>query len=138
LNFFCGNPSRGRRAVEQRRLAEVDARRVVITAAFGAAFMGPVGHFWYHQLDVVCGRLLATGTPGFLAAKLIADTLIMGPLYVVAFYAWGCALIDGSGLEGFKKKITQVRRWVDVARGSSRERGHCPHPNSGFTGLSAM
>ncbi len=42
------------------------------------------------------------------AAKLIADTLIMGPLYVVAFYAWGCALIDGSGVEGFKKKITQV------------------------------
>ncbi|GLC42064.1 hypothetical protein PLESTB_001064100 [Pleodorina starrii] len=94
------------RAVEQRRWSELDARRVVCTAAFGAAFMGPVGHHWYHQLDVICAKLFGSG-PAFLAAKLIADTAIMGPLYVVAFYAWGCALIDGSGLEGFKKKITQ-------------------------------
>lgn len=96
------------RVVERRRLEELDSRRVVCTAAFGAAFMGPVGHFWYQQLDVVCAKLLATGSPAFLAAKVIADTAIMGPLYVVAFYAWGCALIDGTGMEGFKKKISQV------------------------------
>ncbi|PNW78760.1 hypothetical protein CHLRE_09g389208v5 [Chlamydomonas reinhardtii] len=102
----CGDVL-AQRVAEQRRLSEVDARRVVTTAAFGACFMGPVGHFWYHSLDVVCARLLTAGSPSFLAAKLIADTAIMGPLYVVAFYAWGCALIDGSGVEGFKKKITK-------------------------------
>ncbi|PNH07347.1 Protein sym1 [Tetrabaena socialis] len=95
------------RLVEQRRTADVDVRRVVLTAGFGACFMGPVGHFWYHNLDVVCAKLLPAGSPGFLAAKLAADTAIMGPAYVLAFYAWGCALIDGSGLEGFKAKITQ-------------------------------
>ncbi len=68
----------------------------------------PPGHFWYHYLDLFASRLLSVGTPSFLAAKVAADTLIMGPLYVVAFYAWGCALIDGSGFEGFKHKITKV------------------------------
>ncbi|GIL58952.1 hypothetical protein Vafri_13955 [Volvox africanus] len=106
LLWGCGDVL-AQRVVEQRRISDVDARRVACTAAFGAAFMGPVGHFWYQQLDVVCAKLLAAGSPSFLAAKLIADTVIMGPLYVVAFYAWGCALIDGSGIEGFKKKITQ-------------------------------
>lgn len=68
----------------------------------------PPGHFWYHYLDLFASRLLNVGSPSFLAAKVAADTLIMGPLYVVAFYAWGCALIDGSGFEGFKHKITKV------------------------------
>ncbi|KXZ54269.1 hypothetical protein GPECTOR_5g358 [Gonium pectorale] len=95
------------RVAEQRRASEVDGRRVACTAAFGAVFMGPVGHFWYHSLDAVCARLLGAGSPAFLGAKVLADTMIMGPLYVVAFYAWGCALIDRSGLEGFKAKITQ-------------------------------
>ncbi|GFR47713.1 hypothetical protein Agub_g9467 [Astrephomene gubernaculifera] len=95
------------RVVERRRWDKIDNRRVAATAAFGASFMGPVGHFWYHQLDQICSRLLRSGTPAFLAAKLIADTAVMGPLYVVAFYAWGSAFIDRTGFEGFRTKIVK-------------------------------
>lgn len=33
------------RLAEQRPV--LDRHRVAMTAAFGAAFMGPVGHYWY-------------------------------------------------------------------------------------------
>ncbi|KAG2488896.1 hypothetical protein HYH03_012526 [Edaphochlamys debaryana] len=95
------------RLVERRKLHEMDARRVAATAVFGACFMGPVGHFWYSGLDATVARFLTPGTAAFIGTKILADTLIMGPAYVILFYAWGCAAIDGSGVEGFKKKITQ-------------------------------
>lgn len=78
------------------------SRRTTGDGNLGAGMEPWSGHA---DTDSSCLRVLLVLPP---AAKLIADTAIMGPLYVVAFYAWGCALIDGSGVEGFKKKITKV------------------------------
>jgi protein Mpv17 len=80
------------RVAEQRPIEQLDGRRVVATATFGAVFMGPIGHWWYLGLDVLCARLWSRSSKSFLAAKLLADTFIFGPLYVLAFYLWGrCA-----------------------------------------------
>ncbi|KAL6764378.1 hypothetical protein V8C86DRAFT_2475061 [Haematococcus lacustris] len=93
------------RYAEQRK--HVDQRRLGLTAAFGAGFMGPVGHFWYLGLDVAARKLLSPGTARYVGAKVLADTLILGPIYVLAFYAWGSFVIDGSGWSTLKDKVTK-------------------------------
>eukprot|EP00195_Chlamydomonas_chlamydogama_P009999 CAMPEP_0202906670 /NCGR_PEP_ID=MMETSP1392-20130828/39933_1 /ASSEMBLY_ACC=CAM_ASM_000868 /TAXON_ID=225041 /ORGANISM="Chlamydomonas chlamydogama, Strain SAG 11-48b" /LENGTH=189 /DNA_ID=CAMNT_0049595297 /DNA_START=112 /DNA_END=681 /DNA_ORIENTATION=- len=93
------------RLAEQRKT--LDQRRTGMTALYGGMFMGPVGHYWYLTLDQVVSRLFRPASPAFLAAKVIADTAILGPIYVMAFYAWGAMTIDGSGWQGFKEKLTK-------------------------------
>lgn len=76
-----------------------------MTGLFGATFVGPVGHFWYLAIDRWCSRLFPGGGPAFIGTKVLVDTVAMGPFYVAAFFAWGCALIDHSGLPEFKRKM---------------------------------
>jgi hypothetical protein len=40
-----------------------------------------------------------------LVLQVLIDTAAMGPFYVAAFFAWGCALIDFSGMTEFKRKM---------------------------------
>ncbi|KAF8069472.1 mpv17 [Scenedesmus sp. PABB004] len=82
-----------------------DWRRAVLTGGFGASFVGPLGHFWYIALDGWARRVLPGGGAAFIAAKVLLDTAAMGPFYVAAFFAWGCALIDRSGFAEFKRKM---------------------------------
>lgn len=84
---------------------EIDWQRAVLTGLFGALFVGPVGHYWYITLDKLCTRLVPGGGPSRIATKVLIDTAAMGPFYVSAFFAWGCALMDGSGWEGFTRKM---------------------------------
>jgi len=88
------------KVAEQR--PAVDTRRALLTAAYGMGFMGPVGHYWYLGLDGWCAYAFRPGTPIFLAAKIVADQVILGPVYVLAFYLWGALMIDNTGIEGFK------------------------------------
>eukprot|EP00897_Mesotaenium_endlicherianum_P002356 jgi/Mesen1/2148/ME000152S01233 len=76
----------------------LDWRRVVTTAGFGAAF----------GLDHVVAQrlLLRPNSVRFLAAKVLADTLLFGPVHLLAWFTY-------SGLAGGKSLAT-VRR--DVAR----------------------
>ncbi|KAG1653002.1 hypothetical protein FOA52_007857 [Chlamydomonas sp. UWO 241] len=83
----------------------IDPVRCAWTAGFGAAFMGPVGHFWYLGLDIVCTKMFIPGTALFTAAKVTLDSLVLGPAYVLAFYGWGAAFIDKTGFEGFRVKV---------------------------------
>ncbi|GAX80564.1 hypothetical protein CEUSTIGMA_g8001.t1 [Chlamydomonas eustigma] len=91
------------KVAEQR--PAIDTRRALLTAAYGMGFMGPVGHYWYLGLDGWCAHAFRPGTPIFLAAKIAADQVILGPIYVLAFYLWGALMIDNTGFEGFKKKM---------------------------------
>uniref|UniRef100_A0A383WJB5 Uncharacterized protein n=1 Tax=Tetradesmus obliquus TaxID=3088 RepID=A0A383WJB5_TETOB len=84
---------------------DIDWRRAVMTGLFGSTFVGPVGHFWYINLDKWCARVFPGGGAKFIAAKVLLDTAAMGPFYVAAFFAWGCALIDFSGMAEFKRKM---------------------------------
>ena len=65
------------------------------------------GHFWYLALDENCLKIASAGSARFLATKVAIDSLVLGPLYVLAFYAFGSIAIDMSGWEGLKKKVQQ-------------------------------
>ncbi len=76
------------------------------------SFMGPVGHHWYEYLDkAVAARVPpqagASGRLRFILTKVAADTAVLGPLYVVAFFLFGAVAIDGSGWAGFTSKLQQ-------------------------------
>ena len=47
-----------------------DARRCAMTAAYGAAFIGPVGHAWYLGLDRAARALFRPGTLAFVGGKV--------------------------------------------------------------------
>lgn len=82
-----------------------DWRRALLTAVYGAVFVGPVGHFWYHGIDKAVARVFAPGTPQFIALKVAIDTAVMGPFYVSTFFGFGCAFIDGGGYSEFARKM---------------------------------
>lgn len=47
-----------------------DSRRCLLTAGYGAAFVGPFGHAWYMGLDRVARALFTPGTLAFIAGKV--------------------------------------------------------------------
>lgn len=68
----------------------VDWKRVLTLSLFGAAFVAPVGHWWYDSLDYVVTKQLKfqMGSLKLTSAKLIADTFILGPLHLLAFLTY--------------------------------------------------
>ncbi|MEW5298347.1 MAG: hypothetical protein WDW38_000920 [Sanguina aurantia] len=93
-----------------QRLAEphkpgVDCRRAALTAAFGGGFIGPIGHVWYASLDTLCARFGAPGTLRLMVAKVIADNIIYGSLYIAAFFAFGVTVIDRQGMSEFVARM---------------------------------
>ncbi|CAN1320076.1 PXMP2/4 family protein 2 [Linum perenne] len=69
---------------------KINWKRVAITSAFGFGFVGPVGHFWYENLDkLITMRLkLAPKSARFVAAKVAADGIIFGPLDLLVFFSY--------------------------------------------------
>lgn len=63
------------------------------------------GHYWYEGIERVCRRLVPTGGIRFLATKVVLDSAIMGSVYVAAFFAFGCYVLEGSGSQGFINKM---------------------------------
>lgn len=68
-----------------------DFRRTGVNALYGGAFLGPVGHFWYHALEAGVSRALPGGGVRMIAAKLVADLGLFGPVHLAAFLAWNAA-----------------------------------------------
>jgi hypothetical protein len=67
--------ARARRATgdalaQQLEDAPFDARRNLLTCAYGAAFIGPVGHAWYMALDRAARALLTPGSFAFVGGKV--------------------------------------------------------------------
>ncbi|KAH7435005.1 hypothetical protein KP509_06G044700 [Ceratopteris richardii] len=84
----------------------VDWRRVLTLGFFGAAFVAPVGHWWYESLDyVVSNQLnLPPGSIKLMSAKLAADTLILGPVHLLAFLTY-MGVASGKNLEEIKEML---------------------------------
>ncbi|KIZ00261.1 Protein SYM1 [Monoraphidium neglectum] len=81
-----------------------DARRNLLTCAYGAAFIGPVGHAWYMALDRAARALLTPGSFAFVGGKVIADTALFGPLHVAGYFTH-MALCEGGGPEEVMRKL---------------------------------
>lgn len=55
---------------------------------------GPVGHLWYQFLDKFARSRMRVGSPGFIAAKVVLDEGVFGPIHVLGFFAY-MTLVEG-------------------------------------------
>ncbi|KAJ7518928.1 hypothetical protein O6H91_20G015500 [Diphasiastrum complanatum] len=80
--------SRQSKTVKNIPLANHDWKRTATCSFFGMGFVGPVGHFWYENLDsFVKNQLrLQPNSLQFILAKTIPDTIIFGPLHLITFF----------------------------------------------------
>lgn len=99
---------RDARSSTPSRRGGLDARRVLSSALFGAAFVGPVGHFWYEGLEYVVRHklLLRPHTPAFLAAKIFCDTVLFGPIHLAAYFTWA-GLAAGAPLAAVRADVAR-------------------------------
>ncbi|KAG4194587.1 hypothetical protein ERO13_A06G063200v2 [Gossypium hirsutum] len=69
---------------------KVNWKRVAVTSMFGFGFVGPVGHFWYEELDkfIKMRLLLRPKSARFVAAKVAMDGLIFGPFDLFVFFTY--------------------------------------------------
>jgi len=88
------------------RKKNFDWRRTMQTMAYAGCCLGPIGHFWYLGLDTVAARYLQPGTLANVATKVLADSLIYGPLHVALFFGY-MEIVEGHGLQGAAKKLKQ-------------------------------
>ena len=55
---------------------------------------GPVGHVWYQFLDKFTRSRMRVGSPSFIAAKVVLDEGVFGPIHVLGFFAY-MTLVEG-------------------------------------------
>lgn len=84
--------------------APFNVRRNLLTAGYGALAVGPFGHAWYIGLDRAARRFFVPGSPTFIAAKVLADTGIFGPLHVAGYFTF-YTLVEGGGLPDVAAKL---------------------------------
>lgn len=58
------------------------------------------GHYWYLGLDTVAHRMFAGNSARLIASKVIVDSLVLGPLYVVRLPVFASFLFDNLVLTG--------------------------------------
>lgn len=58
---------------------------------------GPFGNWWYKSLDATAARYFRPGAASFIAAKVLADTVVFGPLHIAAFFTY-MTLYEGGSL----------------------------------------
>jgi protein Mpv17 len=83
---------------------EVNKRRVLATAAYATAVVGPIGHGWYTGLDVLARRYFLPGSLGFVAAKVALDEFIFTPVHIAAFFSFLTAA-EGGNWDDIKEKL---------------------------------
>ena len=82
----------------------VDWKRVVVTSGYGALFNGILGHLWYENLDCLARKYFVAGTRKFVASKVLADSVVFGPVHIAAFFTF-VSLAEGGRMEDAVKKI---------------------------------
>ena len=82
----------------------IDWKRVVVTSGYGAVFNGILGHLWYENLDFAVRRFFTAGTRKFVASKVLADSVVFGPVHIIAFFTF-VSLAEGGSMEDALEKI---------------------------------
>jgi protein Mpv17 len=86
--------------------AVMDKRRLVATAAYATAVVGPIGHGWYTGLDWFARKHFAPRTFAFVAAKVALDEIVFTPVHIAAFFTFLTA-VEGGSWEDIKAKLRQ-------------------------------
>lgn len=98
--------------------------RTLYNAMYGGLFNGTVGHVWYQKLDAVASAMLMHRSRRvFLATKVAADSLLFGPVHVVAYFmtlslvehggVWSVA-VEKTKKEFFKTFAVELAVWPAV------------------------
>jgi len=82
----------------------VDLLRLAACTSFGLFVLGPCGHFWYSRLDVVTNRLAAAGSWGNVGVKVLLDTAIFNPIFLVVFFTT-VSLLEGLSMHDIGRKL---------------------------------
>ncbi|KAI3929097.1 hypothetical protein MKW92_051876 [Papaver armeniacum] len=85
---------------------KINWKRVGTTGLFGLAFVGPVGHFWYQGLDrfIKQGLKLPPKSARAVAAKVVVDGVIFGPLDLFVFFTY-MGFSTGKSVEQVKEDV---------------------------------
>ena len=75
-----------------------------MTSGYGALFNGILGHLWYENLDCLARKYFVAGTRKFMASKVLADSVVFGPVHIAAFFTF-VSLAEGGRMEDAVKKI---------------------------------
>ena len=92
-------PTAASPAVEQREGENrrgIDARRVGLVTCYGALFVGPLGHWWYEQLDRTVSHRFLAGSVRHIGAKIALDTVVFNPIHVSSWFGLMGALSGDS------------------------------------------
>jgi protein Mpv17 len=68
--------------------------------------VGPIGHAWYRFLDAWVAARLPRGSARFVAAKVLLDEVVFGPVHVAGFFA-AVTLAEGGGVGAVKAKLAR-------------------------------
>ena len=85
---------------QQQQQRGLDARRLALFTALGAAYVAPVLHVWYGLL----GRLVPAGGAAGALGRMGVDQLAFAPLFVASMMAL-LAVADGQGLRGAQRAV---------------------------------
>ena len=94
-----------------------DARRALRYAAFGACD-GFCSHFWFLGLSGAVessGWAASSGSVGGAAVQVLADAVLLSPVWCAAFLAV-MALLEGRGARGAARALRED--WRDLVRGN--------------------
>ena len=78
--------------------------RLLACTLFGLCVMGPGGHWWYTRLDQWVLPYAAPRTARSVLMKVLLDTAIFNPLFLVVFFA-SVSVMEGKGLAEIRRKL---------------------------------
>jgi len=78
--------------------------RLAAVTLFGLCVMGPAGHFWYSRLDGWVTRYAQPATLRFVGYKVLLDTVIFNPIFLVVFFST-VSLMEGLSWSDIRYKL---------------------------------
>lgn len=82
----------------------LDLKRVAACTSFGLFVLGPFGHYWYSRLDVWTNRLYAPRTMKNVGMKVLLDTAIFNPIFLIVFFTV-VSLLEGLTMNDIGHKL---------------------------------
>ena len=78
--------------------------RLAACTLFGLLVMGPAGHWWYSRLDGWVLRWAPPRTLRFVGYKVLLDTIIFNPIFLVVFFT-SVSLMEGMSAADIRYKL---------------------------------
>ena len=119
----------GTGAAEGEGKWEIDCRRTTVQMVYAGVLWGPLGHYWYHFLDIATAKVVPLGTWRALAFKMGAEMTVLHPLSLGIFFV-SLGLAHGNSLSALTAQlerdfVTTLVAEVVVLQRTNDWRGGC-------------